>query len=40
MLVGAGLLLAGALVNAIGIRNSQTREPDVETIKQPAPAGA
>jgi len=25
MLVGAGLLLAGAIVNAVGIRNPQTR---------------
>ncbi|GAC1472892.1 MAG: MFS transporter [Candidatus Dormibacteraceae bacterium] len=40
MLVGAGLLLAGALVNAIGIRNAQGREQRVVDAQQATPASA
>jgi predicted MFS family arabinose efflux permease len=40
MLVGAGLLLVGALVNAVGIRNMPGREPKVASTKQATPAGA
>jgi hypothetical protein len=39
MLVGAGLLLVGALVNAIGIRNAESVKPDATT-EQVAQAGA
>jgi len=39
MLVGAGLLLVGALVNAIGIRNAYSVKPDA-TSEQVAQAGA
>ena len=40
MLLGAGLLLLGALVNAIGIRNPHSREHEVESSKQATPARA
>lgn len=40
MLVGVGLLVAGALVNAIGIRNVQSREQRVADAQQATPAGA
>jgi EmrB/QacA subfamily drug resistance transporter len=40
MLVGAGLLLLGALVNAIGIRNAESRAPDAADTKQITEAGA
>jgi EmrB/QacA subfamily drug resistance transporter len=40
MLVGAGLLLIGALVNAVGIRNMPGRQPKVASTKQATPAGA
>jgi hypothetical protein len=39
MLVGAGLLVLGALVNAVGISNTQTREPALES-RQATTAGA
>jgi hypothetical protein len=39
MLVGAGLLLVGALVNAIGIRNADSVKPEA-TSDQVAQAGA
>jgi EmrB/QacA subfamily drug resistance transporter len=39
MLIGAGLLLAGAIVNAVGIRNQQAKPADVEPAAT-EPAGA
>ena len=39
MLVGAGLLLVGALVNAVGISNPQRSEREVAGSKQATPAG-
>jgi hypothetical protein len=38
MLVGAGLLLLGALVNALGIRNTSNVESDHADSRQIAPA--
>jgi EmrB/QacA subfamily drug resistance transporter len=37
MLIGAGLLLAGAIVNAVGIRNQTAAKP-AEAVEAPAPA--
>jgi hypothetical protein len=36
MLIGAGLLLAGAVVNAIGIRNADTAKPQAAADSEPA----
>jgi len=40
MLMGAGLLLAGAIVNAVGIRNNVARPADLESATAGEPSAA